>query len=81
MKNIPSLKHFILQHNALVLFREALKVTAAIKDTRAKADLRKFIRDEFESTRNEKNEKTREFLCATARKKINEFKEHSSWLN
>ncbi len=69
------LKYFIHRTNSLLVYREAIKFTSKIKETTTKNELRQYIRYEFETNINTEDPKKKEYLIATARKKINTFKE------
>ena len=74
-KNLD-LKYFIFRTNALLMYRESLKLTSKMIDKQSINDLKNFIRSEFELNRNITDNKKLEFLQATGRKKINSFKEN-----
>ncbi len=75
------LKYFILKTNVLKVYRECIKFTYNIKDIQSRKEMQDYIRFEFDSSKNEENQKKIQYLIANCRKKLNSFKDSHNLMN
>ncbi|KAA1468671.1 hypothetical protein DENSPDRAFT_483632 [Dentipellis sp. KUC8613] len=71
--HMPTLKHFILKHRALTLYRSAIRASRAIPDPVSRKETIAWVRSEFERNRHISDTALIEDRIASGRREIKQL--------